>query len=179
MFSSRVAGACFAVLLALSACYSGRGTSGPGDAAIAVSTPAADSGIPQGTVTPRPVAGSYSGIYRVQGSEPCCWLSDKANLDVRIPPKATRIQIRIFLAPLDVYKQHPQSLTVGAWKQRPMRFAPLSPGEHVLEYPIQQSPRSRIMTLWLRPGYSFVPAREHINGDARMLSLFLLGVTAQ
>jgi hypothetical protein len=168
---------CFAALFALSACYSGPGTSGPGDAAIAVATPA-DSNVPQGTVTPRPVAGSYSGIYRALGHEPCCWLSDRANLDVRIPPNATRIEMRVFLPSLAVYKGHPQSLTVGAWKQSAKRFSPLTIGEHVLDYPIHPRPQQRIMTLWLRPGYGFVPAREHVNGDKRLLSMFLLGVTA-
>lgn len=164
-------------LVALAGCYSGPGTSSKGDAALAIATPM-DSDVPSGVVTPKPAVGSYSGIFKARGAEQCCWLSESASFQVDVPPKAKGLTVTVVLPSLDVYRRRPQGLTVRVNNGRPVVFSNLAIGQSELRVPLSTVARERIVTVQLRPAYAFVPKREGINGDTRLLSLYLSDVHA-
>lgn len=159
----------------LSSCYAGAGTSSKGDEALAVATPM-DADVPTGIVTPKPVVGFYSGIYKARGSEPCCWLSDHASFQTRVPRGAKAIALTVVLPTLRVYQARPETLSVQLSGERGKKFGPLSIGQTILRIPLKPGTKERIVTIDLKPGYAFVPKRESINGDTRLLSVYLTDV---
>lgn len=159
----------------LSGCYAGPGTSSKGDAALAVATPL-DADVPSGIVTPKPVVGFYSGIYKARGSEPCCWLADNATFQTRVPRGAKALDLTIVLPTLQVYQQRPETVVVQVPGNAGKKFGPLKIGQTTLRFPLKPSAKDRIVTIDLRPAYAFVPKRENINGDTRLLSVYLTDV---
>lgn len=137
------------------------------------------SGAPAGVVTPKPVAGYYSGIYPEDQDGSCCWLAAEADFQVRVPAKSRILWIRVSLPPLQLYKSRPESLKVtGAGKVLKV-FPKLAIGENLLRVPIAPDPKERTMQIHLDPGYAFVPAQQHINGDTRLLSVILESIFTQ
>lgn len=161
----------------LSGCYSGPGTASKGDAALAVATPF-DGDVPDGVVTPKPVVGAYIGIFRQQGAEPCCWITQEASFQSRLTPHAKALFLTVVLPPLTIYRDRPQSLVVRIPGQPATTFKNLQIGESTLRVPLEH-PATRMITVSLHAGYAFVPKRENINGDNRLLAMYLTGIRSK
>jgi hypothetical protein len=154
----------FAVLLLLlSGCYTGPGTSTESEK----STPAPKNELPPGVV--------FGGVYQVDPSDAanCCWLAEQAVFAVRIPANATRMLINIAVSDIPLAKLGPQSVMVSVDGIRHGTFSKLGAGQHVLDVRLVPTDTDRSSILTLKMAYAFVPKNEHINGDTRSLSVLL------
>lgn len=171
-------------ILLLAGCYGGPSTAVSGTAAprtlpSGIVAQGKQGGTPAGIVTPKPVAGYYSGIYPQDQDGSCCWLASAADFQVKVPAKATILWIRVSLPPLQLYKNRPESLKVSTSGKLLKIFPKLAIGENLLRIPIAASLEEHTLQVHLDPGYAFVPAQQHINGDTRLLSIILESVFTQ
>lgn len=138
-----------------------------------------DSDLPAGVVTPRPAVGLYSGIYRKQGAELCCWITQDASFQVHIPRFAKVLIATVALPEMSLFRSRPQGLTIKVPGERPKSFPNLPVGQSELRVPLTGARKDRIVTVSVHAEYAFVPKRENINGDTRVLSLYLTGMQAK
>ncbi len=162
----------------LPGCYTGAGTASKGDAALVVATPF-QGDVPAGVVTPRPVIGAYEGIYKQQGDEPCCWITQDASFQTRVSPHAKTLLVTVILPDVALYKERPQALTVRISGQSAITFPNLAVGESTLRVPLKAKTGHSIVNVRLHAAYAFVPKRENLNDDTRLLSMYLTDVHGQ
>ena len=171
----------FAVVISLCAVATGCGYRGnPRTAQSSAATPVAQTasagpnsaqGLPNREVI------NATGIYTKSGDPMCCWLADDAVFRINTLPSATRLRAMIVVPDLPVLRHSRRTLGVII-DGKPVANFSLRFGTSTLTVPLHPGNR-KSTTVEFKPGFSFVPKDEHINGDTRKLSIILKSLRAE
>jgi len=121
-----------------------------------------------------------TGVYAKNPGDPyCCWLARRALLRIKMPLSASKLDMTIAVPDVPAIRRHSLSLAVSVGGKAVITFSNLKFGASTLAVPLPPALSRAVVTMELKPNFSFVPKSEHMNGDRRQLSLILTGLMAE